>query len=515
MHPCLNVDEILRLLACELVKSEAKATAVSLACCCKGFEDPMLDALWATQGSLLPLLKSFPGDVWNEDECTVSVLAACVLSFLNYPTRKSFKRLPTTVEWARFRKYARRMRNLELAVASNPPSPEVFSAMQLYTVNELLFPNLKTLFLWGIGRPFLPFIPLFLSPRTTSIYLSFEPDLPNTTISSTITILPTLCPDLQEIAFYFVTRDPMITATVSGMLLAANRNTLRRFEVDSPLTEEANQVICKLPNLCSLTVVTERESSLPSASLPNLIKLTVNCDNEGGWPQLFQGATLGKLESVTFFLRSEPIGDFLGTFERAALSSSVQDTLSSFCLFASYSWNPNYPSLLSFTQLVNLWIDFSCDDGCSSTVDDNIIINLSWAMPKLVTLRLGDEPCDEITTGVTAKGLLALAHNCLNLSTLCIHFQVASLSVPSATPGMFPNTESTASMTDCALTNLEVGEISMPEESALTIALTLIRLFPRIETIDGADEGWEKVQNAICNSKGIIDCSSKQHLTAS
>jgi len=72
MHPCLNVDEILRLLACELVASGAKGTAVSLACCYKTLEDPALDVLWATQNRLLVLFESLPGDVQNEDECTVS-----------------------------------------------------------------------------------------------------------------------------------------------------------------------------------------------------------------------------------------------------------------------------------------------------------------------------------------------------------------------------------------------------------------------------------------------------------
>ena len=60
MHTCLRVDEIVRLLACELVASEAKATAVSLACCCKDYEDPVLDELWETQEELAPLLKCFP-----------------------------------------------------------------------------------------------------------------------------------------------------------------------------------------------------------------------------------------------------------------------------------------------------------------------------------------------------------------------------------------------------------------------------------------------------------------------
>ena len=80
MHACLNVDEIVRLIAGELVTSGGEATAVGLACCCKGFEDPALDALWAELDRLLPLLKTFPGDVWNEGKYT-SVSAPATSTF--------------------------------------------------------------------------------------------------------------------------------------------------------------------------------------------------------------------------------------------------------------------------------------------------------------------------------------------------------------------------------------------------------------------------------------------------
>ena len=64
MHPSrLGVpDEILRLLARELVTSETEAAAVSLACRCKKFEDPVLDALWETRDRLLPLFEPLPED---------------------------------------------------------------------------------------------------------------------------------------------------------------------------------------------------------------------------------------------------------------------------------------------------------------------------------------------------------------------------------------------------------------------------------------------------------------------
>ena len=88
MHTCLRVDEIFRLLACELVTSEAKATAVSLACCCKGFEDPVLDELWETQEKLTPLLKCFPqDDVWEQkDGGFVSQVTESIPPTLNHLT---------------------------------------------------------------------------------------------------------------------------------------------------------------------------------------------------------------------------------------------------------------------------------------------------------------------------------------------------------------------------------------------------------------------------------------------
>lgn len=87
MRPCLRVDEILRLLARELVASEAKGTVVALACCCKSFEDPALDALRETQDGLLPLLKSLPVDVWKvEADRLVSLLVAFVVFLPNCPT---------------------------------------------------------------------------------------------------------------------------------------------------------------------------------------------------------------------------------------------------------------------------------------------------------------------------------------------------------------------------------------------------------------------------------------------
>jgi len=326
-----------------------------------------------------------------------------------------------------------------------------------------------------------------------------------------IATIPTACPNLQEITLHSLPRDPIITTAVSAMLLSSNRDALRRLRVDSPLTEEARQVVYNLPNLRGLEVVIERDSPPPAVVLPNLTELEIKYDHDHDWFRGFRGATLGKLASVTFRPECESLGGFLEAFERVALPASVQDTLSGFCLFTSCSWSPNYSSLLSFTQLTYLVIEFSCDDGCSSIVDDDIIMDIARTMPKLEILRLGDDPCGEIHTGVTAKGFMVLAHLCPDLSTLRVHFDVGSLGTPPAISAVAPNTGSTTPQMYCALTDLEVGRIPVPEGSALTVALTLVRIFPRLVDIGQFDEDWDEVVEAIRVSGAIIDYSSEEH----
>ena len=415
-------------------------------------------------------------------------------------------------ELTRFRKNARRIRNIGDRGSLNVLPLEVLSALQLCATSDPLFPNLGTLDLWTASVEFIPFIPLFLSRRTTVIKIgSFESKPSKEAIASIITTFPALCPNLREIDLPRLPRDPVITAAVSGMLLASNRGTLRSFHVDSPLTEEAREAIYNLPDLCGLSVVIEKDTLLPPLVFPNVVDLIIEWDHDGDWLRVLHRAELGKLETATFHSGSEQLGNFLETFQRVALAASAQNTLSEFYFHTSRSWNPNYPSLHPFTQLTSLVIESSCSDGCSSTVDDDVIVDLARTMPKLENLALCDDPCDRIRTGVTAKGLVALAHHCPDLYSLQIHFQVASLSTPPANGGITSNGRPTALRRDCALTGFEAGETPMPEESVLVVAMTLARIFPRINYIHYADENWEKVMDAICLSREIVDCSSEKH----
>ena len=315
------------------------------------------------------------------------------------------------------------------------------------------------------------------------------------------------CPNVQDINLEYLPRDPMITAAVSEMFFAANRNALQEFHVDSPLTEEASKAVCKSQNLRRLSVAIEKGTSIPSVSLPNLTRLQIDCEDEGDVLQLLRGATFGELESVHFYIESRPTNDFLEAFKEAALSSSIQSTLSTICITANFPQDLDYSPLLPFTQLVDLDILFPCYDSCSG-VNDDTLIDLSRAMPNLQLLGLGSNPCRQFAGGATAKGLMALAHNCPNLSSLRVHFQVASLSDPPTSLETTRNTGYSASRTDCALMELDVGRMPVPEGSASMIALALLRIFPQIQITNFMDEGWDEVEDELRRSKEIIDCSS-------
>jgi hypothetical protein len=441
--------------------------------------------------------------IWSEQSNNNILHFESSLSCFTY---KSFLRPPTTQEWTRFGKYARRMKTLSL---SDPLPSQVLSVLQLRVPGKVLLPNLKNFCLSPlVNRESISFIPMFLSPKITFITLNVhESDMDKVILVSTILMLPQLCPHLQGLHLTGLPRDPITTAAVSELLLATNPSTLRTFCVDSPMTEEAREVVCKHPYLRCLGTVIDGPSSLPKLVLPSLTELVIRYNHDHDWLQAFSGASLEKLASISFDSRSGSVGDFLETFERVALTTSIPATISTFVFCTPLPWRPNYRSLLPFTQLKILLINSSCDPFCSSTIDDGIITDLARAMPKLETLHIGDEPCQR-PVGVTAKGLFALARHCIRLDDLCIHFQVVGFDPPQ-TPHLAFSGEPTSQREACALSQLFVGDIRVPEESALVLALTLVRIFPRLETIEYQNDEWEKVANAIYRSKMVVDRSGK------
>ena len=179
-------------------------------------------------------------------------------------------------------------------------TPDVILVLQLRTVDDPWLPNLESFECDNATKAFCSFIPLFLSPKTTKIDIGFAPDTPTMVVASMIARFSTLCPDLERVTLYGLPRDPAVTEAASEMLLACNRrNALQTFRVDSPLTEDAREVVYRLPRLTRFWAVIQGSTSLPTVALPNLTVIDVEYDDLN-WLPGFREATLEKLESVTF-----------------------------------------------------------------------------------------------------------------------------------------------------------------------------------------------------------------------
>ena len=98
------------------------------------------------------------------------------------------------------------------------------------------------------------------------------------------------------------------------------------------------------------------------------------------------------------------------------------------------------------------------------------------AIPNPKNLQLGDRPC-AAPSGVTIRGLVALACYLPHISGLSIHFQVATLGI-SEIPQAAPHNRPTTPREECALTHLDVGSTHLSEESTLVAAKVLLRIFP-------------------------------------
>jgi len=396
------------------------------------------------------------------------------------------------------------MQKLSVDTSKDSITPDTLLVLQFRTVNDPWLPRLKSFECAEATEAFTPFIPLFLSPKTTRIDIRFAKGTPILAIGSMIKKFSPLCPDLESITLNDLPRDSAVTEAVSEMLLACNRDTLNSFCVDSPLTEEAREVVYRLPGLSTLWVVIQGPISLPAVALPNLTVIDVEYNDNLNWLRAFRGAKLGKLKTAAFHSKSEQVGDFLGALESAALAASARNALTTFLFYTSRSWNPNYSSLLWFNQLKEVMIQFSCEGGCSSRIDDDDIISLARAMPKLEILRLGTTPC-ATSTGVTVNGLIALARLCPRLSTLRLHFQAATFveAATSAATLLDPSDSGLVQREDCALTNLEVGKTPIPAQSGLTVALVLLQIFPRILNIGYTNPEWRSVEGTIKNFRQV------------
>jgi hypothetical protein len=68
MHRCLKIPEILKYIFSnfDISSHPNRRCLYAFALVSKAFHEPALDILWASQTSVLRLIKTFPVEVWKE-----------------------------------------------------------------------------------------------------------------------------------------------------------------------------------------------------------------------------------------------------------------------------------------------------------------------------------------------------------------------------------------------------------------------------------------------------------------
>ncbi|KAA1466892.1 hypothetical protein DENSPDRAFT_831803 [Dentipellis sp. KUC8613] len=209
MHRCLQIPEIIYQI-CNSIQpdtaapvqyanfpedgvSVCKRDALVLALASKQFLEPALDVLWRSMLSTKPLfdLLALPADAFPPGEQRVHALSnvfACA-EWMN------------NTDWTRYNYYARRVQYLKSSEVREAKVLPFYLALNACSRRPLL-PNLRFLY-WDyyVARPAFFHLPLFLSPRLTTLVLDMDrmegPHTPGAI--SLFANIKSLCPALDSL----------------------------------------------------------------------------------------------------------------------------------------------------------------------------------------------------------------------------------------------------------------------------------------------------------------------------
>ena len=414
-HPIFEIDELVRLVIDELVKTSPK-TAVSFALTCRSLEEPTLSSLWKQRESLDCLLRVLPSRTWVEDNYGAFVSGCDFPVYrIRYRSPQTFERDPSAEDWARLKRYASWMRSLHLS-CHEFHSSDTLSQLSSNSPGGLLLPKLERLH-WSFERLMhaIPFFRLFLSPHlqhvTLSTYMRRIPEHLLVPLAQMISLLPT---SLEYLSFVWVRgNDELLDDAVSSFVCRCGPS-MRSFETCAPLSEAATNHLMQLPNLSHWFTVQGPPRVIPTSIFPSLESVHLYKPEALPWLHLLSTHERGTLQDGSIPATSYTnIREMLRSLEcpRTILNSTLLS------------------SIVKFRNLVKLVIH---NDVCPKTGDctfrltDDNMENLATTLPRLKNLRLG-HPCLSNSCDVTVASLLSISVNCPDLTVLETHFSTQTI----------------------------------------------------------------------------------------
>jgi len=323
-----------------------------------------------------------------------------------------------------------------------------------------------------------------------------------------------MAPDISKIVVEQLPNGPSVEEASSQLLMQCNPRRLHTYNVDAPLSASSLSHVIQLPSLEEFWLVAPFHfldpPSIPNTIFPSLRVLNVELRGDFGWLKLLPKCPV--LSVIRIGYPDPDVAQFMETFHSTITGCGMHDRLQELTL-----WSPDEfkitPQILacnfSFKNLVHfqLW-SFKSTPCQTLDLTDADVDLLTNAMPCLITLIIGEEPCSA-PSKITFNSLYTISRRCTRLKKLQIHFNPDSfITKMNAQAGSdsgnsgFENPSSNL----CSVTNINVGSIGLPGQCNVSyiMALGLMRVFPRLEEVEYdvveyeyGDGAWEEINSLI------------------
>ncbi|KAJ6474278.1 hypothetical protein C8R45DRAFT_385156 [Mycena sanguinolenta] len=485
MHPALSIREIVEM-ACDhllLRAHDARSLAeaprgrkalCALASTCKLLQAPALDTLWRNQDSIVPWLSCFPDDLFNVRPVLASEKnPLCLL------------RPVVPADWERSNSNAARVEKLSFEFQTR--FAPVFAALNVFFPSGSIFPRLRSLSWSSTSAEDFPYIRIFLTPRLSSISITYEPSILNWSLLYT---LASTCPHLTNVELYFIddvhSFDPLAIASTSRFLQSLHRvESLITPCVDATALEH----IGKLQGLAYLCVNfvpdgLEAPNYGPRSFFHNLHDLILQVADP---PKATHIIRMGSQIPLKFL----SIGweDFYSADEIEGLYNAVAESCSDVSLTTltfkcsggdqDRISGPNAPRYAINSHLLRILFSFgniihlSITSPVEFDISDSTLADAARAWPLLDTIELKVfYATDPPTSRLTVQSLHSFAEYCPRLRSVWIAFDATAVTTVTS----FQLPASPHGLTDLCVAH---SAISKPGP----VARILSGIFPDLRTI--------------------------------
>ncbi|KAJ7461130.1 hypothetical protein FB451DRAFT_1371392 [Mycena latifolia] len=473
------------------------------------FLNPALDVLWSHQGTLVNLLRTMPGDLWDITETRDNGGNGEDDDAVPSNLRIALRRTATFADWDRFLFYSRRVQSLSVG-PQDLETQEVYETLSSCFPEDLIFPRLRKLDWAPVTEETSHYVGLFLGPGITDLAIDIL-TIPDLSIFSTIA---DKCPLLTIVAIgtSFI---PSVAAipSVSKFVCA-----LRHLEslVVADLNQAALAHIAGLPALRYLWLMSFNYRIPPvppppgSPHFPALT--TLECEKMENAPALLEYLK-PPLENFTLITRRRRVPltkDTTRKFYSALASHCSHVSLQTITVQRGYYSEPVHASqleeytvggdilrpLFCFRNLVSVWLDHATDVD----LDDAVVKDMARAWPRIARLALPTAPDHRVRSRVTLEGIYAFAKRCPCLEELRIEFDATVV------PKTKVNGRKRFRASQGSLFELDVASSAIGK--ARPVAKFLSAIFPSLDIIrtdessvdpqDGAlHKAWKKVEKAL------------------